>query len=484
LLETPLPRLLIRLHRDAFSGRLSVARQAVERHFEWRAGRLVGVESRIPNESLCEILVRSGSIEPALSTRVGETVRSRGCGELQALASLGAVAPRALVLALAEQLRRTLLACLRGRSGDYRLEWRDAAGAAPALPFDLLSVVHEGVSAVWRTHEVLVELGERATRYPTLTPGFEATWLPRAGPVRELLTHLDGQSPAFAVLQRLAAPECAAAFWLLDELGALTHAEQATSAEAAVVSPANAPRIEIIVQAPEARGTATQKADPRASSRPATVAPNKGEALRREILERHARLRELPLWGLLGVARDANPTEVRRAYLSAAKRLHPDRVGQLGLLDVKEAANEVFAEIARAHEVLCDPEQRKRYEETLGDASLADADRVAEAEASFVRGDHLLRAGNFRAALEYLERAVALWPNEADYQGALGWALHRKAPSESERGLSYLERALELGSEKAVWWLRASVVARELGRAEHAAELAARARELDPEVRA
>jgi len=484
LLETPLPRLLVRLHRDGFCGRLTVSRQAVERHFEWRAGRPVSVESRIPNESLCEILVRAGSIEPALGARVHETVRSRGCTELLALAGLGAVAPRALLLALAEQLRRTLLACLRGRSGDYRLEPHDAVRAAPTLPFDLLSVLLEGVSAVWQTHEVLVELGERATHHPTLAPGFEGAWLPREGPIRELLAQLDGQSPAFALLQRPAAPECAAAFWLLEELGALTHAEQPTAAQAEGAASAAAPRIEIILQAPEARAATTTKADARPASGTASAARSKAEALRREILDLHARLRELPLWGLLGLARDANGAEVRRAYLSAAKRLHPDRVGQLGLLDVKEAANEVFAEIARAHEVLCDPEQRKQYEETLGDASLADAERVAEAEASFVRGDHLMRAGNFRGALEYLERAVALWPDEADYQAALGWALHRKLPSESERGFVHLERALGLGTEQAVWWLRASVVARELGRAERAAELAARARALDPDVKA
>jgi tetratricopeptide (TPR) repeat protein len=484
LLDTPLPRLLVRLHRDGFSGRLSVSRQAVERHFEWRAGGLVSVESRIPNESLCEILVRDGSLEPALSARVSELVRSRGCSELQALAGLGTVAPRALLLALAEQLRSTLLACLRGRSGDYRLEWREAVGTAPALPFDLLRVVHEGVSAAWRTHEVLVEIGERATLHPTLTPGFEASWLPRDGPVRELLAQLDGRSPAFALLQRLAEPECAAAFWLLDELGALAHAEQPTLPKTEDAGPAPAARIEIIVQGPEARAVATATLDPRAGSGTSQATRSKAEALRREIQARHAQLHALPLWEVLGVERDASPSEVRRAYLNAAKRLHPDRVGQLGLLDIKEVANEVFAEIARAHEVLGDPEQRKRYLETLGDASLADAERVAEAEASFVRGDHLMRAGNFRGALEYLERAVALWPDEAEYQAALGWALHRREPCESERGFLHLERALALGTAQAVWWLRASVVARELGRAERAAELAARARELDPDVRA
>jgi len=133
--------------------------------------------------------------------------------------------------------------------------------------------------------------------------------------------------------------------------------------------------------------------------------------------------------------------------------------------------------------VLSDPERRRLYEEGEEPATLAEADRIAEAEAAFRRGDVLLRAGNFRGAVELLERAVALWPEEAEYQAALAWALHRKAPPESTRAWQHFERALALG-ERAVWLLRASLVARELGHEARAAELAARARALDPHVRA
>jgi tetratricopeptide (TPR) repeat protein len=481
----PLPRLLVRLQRDGFSGRLVLTRQAVERRFEWRAGRPVGVASRVPSESLCGILGERGAIDRNLAARVGEKMRAQGTTELQALAALGAVAAKDLLLALAEQLRRTLLACVRGRSGEYRLEPSEELRAAPVLPFDLLAALHEGVAATWAVHEVLVELGERATQYPTLLPRAPTGWLPRHGPARELLAQLDGRTAAFALLQQLASPEAAAALWLLDELGQLEHADTARPAEASAAEPAPGNLIEIVVR--DAAGPARARPEPSermAAAGAAAAKRDKSEATRREILELHGRLPRLPYWELLGVARNASATEIRRAYLAAAKRLHPDRIGQLGLEDVKEPANEVFAEITRAHEVLSDPEQRKHYEESLGDASLADADRIAEAEASYVRGDHLLRAGNFRGALEFLERAVALWPNEADYQGALGWALHRKVPPESERGLAHLERALALGSESALWWLRASVVARELGQAQRATEWAARARALDPNVKA
>ena len=128
------------------------------------------------------------------------------------------------------------------------------------------------------------------------------------------------------------------------------------------------PRIEIVVRGGPARATPDTELAAGAA-RAGAASARENDALRSEILDLHARLRELPLWDLLGVARDAKPTEVRRAYLRAAKRLHPDRIGQLGLVDLKEAANEVFAEIARAHEVLSDPAQREHYEATLGDAA-------------------------------------------------------------------------------------------------------------------
>jgi tetratricopeptide (TPR) repeat protein len=482
LFETPLPRLLVGLHRDGFTGQLTLSSESLSRRFDWRSGRPVGVSSRLPAESLIEILARSGGLDAAQKARAADAMRERGCSELQALAALGGVAPRALLLALAEQLRRALLASLGLRSGSFHFEVREAAGAAPALPLDFLAVLFEGTAAAWRPPEVLAALGAQATRYPALAPDARTAWLPAEGPARSLLAALDGRMPAYALLAQHAEPECAAALWLLADLGALSWSDAPAAADAPAPEPvAEGPRIEIVVRGgPAPRGAETSGAKPEAAAARAGA----DETLRQEILGLHARLRTLTLWEVLGVARDASAKDVRRAYLNAAKRLHPDRLAQLGLLDLKEAANEVFAEIARANEVLSDPEQRERYEASLGAESATDAERIAEAEASFVRGEQLMRAGNFRGALEFLERAVALWPDEADYQAALGWSLHRKTPPESARALEHFERAFALGTEQAAWWLRGSIVARSLGEEKRAAELAARARAIDPNVKA
>jgi Ca-activated chloride channel homolog len=63
-------------------------------------------------------------------------------------------------------------------------------------------------------------------------------------------------------------------------------------------------------------------------------------------------------YSLLGLPRDANPEEIRRAYHNAARRLHPD-------VNLESGDTELFLDIQRAYDVLSDPQMRTRYDRTL-----------------------------------------------------------------------------------------------------------------------
>ena len=59
---------------------------------------------------------------------------------------------------------------------------------------------------------------------------------------------------------------------------------------------------------------------------------------------------------LLGVSKNANEEEIRKAYKKMALKWHPDKNQ-----DNKEIAEEKFKEISRAYEVLSNPNKRNTY---------------------------------------------------------------------------------------------------------------------------
>jgi hypothetical protein len=69
---------------------------------------------------------------------------------------------------------------------------------------------------------------------------------------------------------------------------------------------------------------------------------------------------------ILGVKRSASAAEIKSAYRRLARERHPDLNGG------SEAAAREFALIARAYHVLCDPQQRARYDELLLRAQIND----------------------------------------------------------------------------------------------------------------
>lgn len=63
-------------------------------------------------------------------------------------------------------------------------------------------------------------------------------------------------------------------------------------------------------------------------------------------------------YAILGIFRDATQEQIKRAYLQAAQRLHPDR-------NVAPGETEIFLDIQQAYETLSNPKRRKAYDVSL-----------------------------------------------------------------------------------------------------------------------
>lgn len=83
----------------------------------------------------------------------------------------------------------------------------------------------------------------------------------------------------------------------------------------------------------------------------------------------------LSYYDILGVARDADDGQIKRAYREKAEIYHPDKVFHLGELQQRAAEMEMKL-INNAREILLDPEQREQYDLYLDGA--LDVEEVLE----------------------------------------------------------------------------------------------------------
>lgn len=486
--ERPLPRLLLSLLAARASGTLELHCGAERARIALLGGSPLRCELEGAPSGVIDLLVQAGALAADAAEKARRAVAARGGTEEAALLGLQLVAPRELIAALRNVATRRLVALGRHERGEWKLD-PDAAPPAGSggLRIDPLPLVQAMLVAHWRPDRMLAELTQRDGPYPVRAQGFEtlAARLATNGDVAEMVAALDGTRELWGLVGSATDAPRIAALWALDAAGALEWRAAPAPAEAEAAEPEvpaePQPDIEIVLAGAAAADARQAEAGPRREAQAAPADP-KAEVLRQEILEKHAQLGDLDHYALLDVEASAKPAEIKRAYLKAAKRFHPDALARLGLGDVRAQAGEVFAEITRAHATLSDAKKRADYDAELSGEGV-DAERIAQAEMLFRKAETLMKMGNFGGALEFAQAAVQLYGDDPAYQAALGWCLYKGSPPDEARARTHLEAALALREEDAVTHLRLGIVLKALGEHALAAKATARARALDPKVR-
>lgn len=183
-------------------------------------------------------------------------------------------------------------------------------------------------------------------------------------------------------------------------------------------------------------------------------------------------------YALLGIQIDATPDEIRKAYFSLARQLHPDRLSALDIADETKEAQRLFAEVNTAFGILSDPARRQDYTSILrrgGQAAVAAeqaraeemALRILDAEEAFRRGEAALRRDQLPVAIQEFTHALQLNPDEVDYVAAHAWAEFCASPDKvqiAQKTRNTLERSINKSPRSVTPRFYAGRVERMLGR--------------------
>lgn len=449
LAATALPTLLHNLYTLQATGLLHLERGDQRKVVYFKEGYPIFVRSNLVRECLGQMLVKEGLISPDQCEESLRKVRESGRLQGTILIEMGLFSPQQLRDLLSRQVTAKLLAAFAWSDGNFRfIQARNFKAGVTSIEMPPAMLILQGIRRYFSDARVATMLAPHRRRYlaQTENPHFRFQELALGRQDTEILVRCRGDYTLEELLARypLSRHEVEQLLAALLTAGILESREQP-------VSPSGGEELPLHTSAVDK------------------------EEIRQTILADYARLLPLDHFALLGVTRDADPENIRRNYFALAKKYHPDQFLQNHLSqDLSAKLNELFQRLGEAYQVICDPQSRRDYLETLagrGKEKQRDVTDILQAEAAFQKGVALLRARNYPDALEAFGWAVKLNPREAEYLTQFAWAKFKTYPGDRERAaevLQTLKFSLDLNQKLDRTHLYLGYLLKEEGRAREA----------------
>jgi curved DNA-binding protein CbpA len=184
---------------------------------------------------------------------------------------------------------------------------------------------------------------------------------------------------------------------------------------------------------------------------------------------------------ILGVDPVASQDQIKTAFRRLARERHPDRFRGAA----RAQAERDFQGITEAYNVLNDPKQRARYDQTLSSKSSQQLSNPRDlARALLAKAMGLVKGGQAAEANEYFAQSIAHDPENAKAHHLYGVFLSRQVGG-LEEGLRHLDQAVRLEPNDVKILLDASKAfarARMFARASRFAQQAAQLSPGDPAI--
>ncbi len=168
-----------------------------------------------------------------------------------------------------------------------------------------------------------------------------------------------------------------------------------------------------------------------------------------EIAELHSKIKkqELNFYQVLGIANGTDKEKIKESYFNFSRKYHPDRINAAPDSTVKLQANEVFAEINRAYEILSNEEKRREYDaHQYKEMTTTDTEQSHQTKTGrnlYLKANSLYKQKRYYEAATMMEETVKRDSTKASYFLLLGLC-HSKLPASKNRAEQCLKKATEL----------------------------------------
>lgn len=416
LAETPFAVLLYALARARRSGAIEIRRDPLRKEIFLEDGVPVNCRSNLVSETLSRFMVSTGRLsakvaEEAFRESVAESARF---GDI--LIARDLVTAEELLRILQQNLAHKLLDGFSWRDGRFRLTAETAPNEAP-LRVNLPQLILIGVARFATQDQIDGSIAPLIGTQLAVNP-------------EPPLPVADGKLPAAhrALVQALRERPLR-----IDQLASacgLSHQELTRDLYALSL-------IELVVSAdrlpaqPRPRPVDTGRAAAAADSAPAPAAAAAApvpDAVRRELMELVLNHRRRDPFELLGVQPERAQTTAQGRFLDFARKFAPWQFEG----DLAESARDVFLAGARAYTQICDPDRRAvliagRRPEPPAAVVSAPRDvfrvetKLLDPDAQFRAGMKLVAGGRHKQAIEQLEFAADLDPQNLQYRSELAF---------------------------------------------------------------
>jgi curved DNA-binding protein CbpA len=378
------------------TGRLVYKRSDVLKYFFFQKGTLIQVKTNVPEERLGEVLYKLERISKDAHATMDEFVEpNQNIGEV--LRSRGVISEQDLSDALTYQMRETTLNVFPFFDAEIAFQERE----------DFSSQVEESKISI----PFIIEYGIRRMQPSPVLKGFLARQIPFLKrksfaylltlDEKEILDKITGSDMAEVILRTLTSPpdffwKSLYLFCCLD----LVDLKKEEAPQTGRTAPGAAGRA-------DASGTSPEIS---------------------EVLAFRETMAQKNFYQLLDVSRAASEEEIKKAYFQMARRFHPDRFDRKAAAEYKGQIDEVFDSITNAYRVLSNKDKRQAYDAGIATGAQEEVqDSVKKAEIKFRQGKTLFGMDRFDEAVAYLEEAVRLRRDKADYFLLLAMAESRVA---------------------------------------------------------